>query len=188
MKEIKFSLGGATAVAFLGGKITPEDLYGAVKTLVEKEGRPLESGYLSPDGRLLRRQQISTVNLDPEGSPVEAPLMTFDSEPVEQSPSSFEKEAALQEVPVTQLVGFNVSDVYAIDVAGMKPGLYETTFNYRASYQPRAALLLVKPSEAYLLVGQAKRISFVGNNLTYEFFDSVESDAAEADPLDFSMM
>jgi hypothetical protein len=188
MKELKFKLGSAPAVTQLGDKIAKEDLYGEARTLVEKDGRRLEYGYLSPEGQLLRRSQISNVSVDAEGSPVETPAVFFDEQPAEQVASSFDTEAELREMPLTRLVGFNVSDVYALDAGGLQPGLYETTFNYRKSYLPREALILVKPGEAYLLTGQTKRTTLIGKNLTYEFFDAPEQEAAESDPLDFSMM
>ncbi len=188
MKELKFKFGGATTVTQLGSKISKEDLYGDVRTIVEKDGRRLEYGYLSPLGQLLRRSQISSVSLDAEGSPVETPTVCLDEQPAEQVPSSFDQEAEVREVPLTRLVGFNVGDVYQMDAGGLKPGLYETTFNYRKSYTPKEALLLVKADGAFLLVGLTKKTTLVGKNATYEFFNAPEEEAAEADPMDFSMM
>lgn len=189
MKEIKFALDSATVSLMLGDKITKDALYGEVRKVVEKDGRPLERGVLLPDGTLLRRSQMSSVAADAEGSPVEPLQSLVDDQAVELQPSSFEKETPLRAVPLTRLVGFNTSDVYAMDAAGLAPGLYETTFNYRKSHQPREALVLVKASEAWLLVGQFKRTTFVGKTLAYEFFDAAEDDGGDdADPLDFSMM
>src|SRR4030095_12673058 len=115
MKELRFKVGGASTVLKLGEKITKEDLYGDVKTIVEKDGRRLESGYLTPEGLLLRRAQISSVSLDSEGTPVETPAVFFDDQPAEQFASSFDRETELREVPLTTLVGFNQGDVYAFD-------------------------------------------------------------------------
>lgn len=195
MKELRIRLGNSPAVVQLGEKITKEDLYGDVRTVVEKEGRRLEYGYLSPEGELLRRAQISSVSVDTEGTPAEPPVVWVDDKPAEAVPSSFDKESELREVPLSRLVGFNVTDVYAVESADLKPALYETTFNYRKTYLPKDALLLVKPGkagqpgpEAFLLVGHFKKSTLIGKNLAYEFFDSSEPDAAETDPLDFSMM
>ncbi len=190
MKELKFTLAGATAVTQLGGKIAKEDLYGEVRRLVERDGRSLERGYLLPDGALVRRSQLSSVAIDAEGTPAEPPQMLCEGQPVELCPSSFEKESALGPVPIGRLVGFAVADVYDVDAGGLTAGLYETTFNYRKSHSPREALLLVKENgEAFLLIGSTKLTSFVGKKPAYEFFDAAEDDGtAEVDPLDFSMM
>ena len=188
MKEVKFSLDNSTVSLMLGDKVTKDALYGEVRRVVEKDGRALERGVLLPDGMLLRRSQISSVAVDSEGSPVEALQSLVDDQPVEMQPSFFEKEAPIKAVPLTRLVGFNTTDVYALDAGGLAQGLYETTFNYRKSHQPREALVLVKATEAWLLVGQFKRTTFVGKTLAYEFFDAADDDGEDADPLDFSMM
>lgn len=188
MKPLQFSLSGAAVNTALGEKVTKDALYGEVRAIVEKDGRPLERGYLLPDGTLLRRTQISSIAADPEGTPVETPQALVDDQVVEQQPSSFEKPAELRSVPLTRLVGFAVSDVYSLDAGTLATGLYETTFNYRKSYQPREALLLVKANgESWLLVGTFKLTTFIGKTLAYEFFDAV-SEEDTTDPLDFSMM
>jgi hypothetical protein len=172
----------------LGEKVTKDALYGEVRTIVEKDGAPLERGYLLPDGTLLRRAQMASIGADGEGTPVEPLQALVDDQPIEQQPSSFEKAGELRGVPLTRLVGFSVTDVYALEAGGLKPGLYETTFNYRKSYQPREAMILVKADgEAWLLVGVCKHTAFVGKALAYEFFDAAGDDDS-ADPLDFSMM
>lgn len=188
MKEVQFSLAGSTVAVGLGEKVTKDALYGEVRTIVEKDGRALERGYLLPDGTLLRRAQMSSVSADGEGTPVEALQALVDDQPVEQQASSFEKAADLKSVPLARLVGFNVGDVYSIEPGSLKPGLYETSFNYRKSYQPRETLILVKDNgEAWLLVGAFKHTTFVGKTLAYEFFDA-SGDDDSTDPLDFSMM
>jgi hypothetical protein len=188
MKPLEFSLSGSAIAAGLGEKVTKDALYGEVRSIVEKDGRELERGYLLPDGTLLRRAQMSSIAADPEGTPVEAAQALVDDQVVEQQPSSFEKPGDLRSVPMSRLVGFNVSDVYTLEAGTLAPGLYETTFNYRKSYQPREALILVKANaEAWLLVGTFKITTFVGKTLAYEFFDAVtEEDSGDA--LDFSMM
>ena len=188
MKPLEFSLSGAAVTAALGEKVTKDALYGEVRTIVEKDGRVLERGYLLPDGTLLYRSQMSSITADPEGTPVEPLQALVDDQVMEQQPSSFEKATELRSVPLTRLVGFNVGDVYSLDAGTMAPGLYETTFNYRKSYQPREALVLVKTNgEAWLLVGAFKLTTFVGKTLAYEFFDAVTEEDS-GDPLDFSMM
>jgi hypothetical protein len=193
MKELQFTFGESRIALGLEGKVAKEDLYGDVIHLVEREGRKLEKGWLLPDGRLLRRAQISSVATDPEGTPIE-PLTVSTDEGLAATlhESSFDTERTLRAVPLSRLAGFNTADAYALTHdSALAPGLYETVFNYRKSYQPREALVLVKPNqEAWLLTGTYKRTTFVGRTLAYEFFDAApdETDGAEGDPLDFSMM
>lgn len=189
MKELRFTLDGAPVVVRLDAKITKEALYGGVETVVEKDGRRLAPGYLLPDGQMLRRGQIAYAALDPEGTPVDPPRMLRDDEVAEQEPSSFDRETPLRAVPLTDLVGFATSDVYAVEPAGLAAGLYETAFNYRKSFLAKEALLLVKSdTEAYLLVGARKQLNFLGRQVAYEFFDAAEGADEGVDPLDFSIM
>ena len=124
-----------------------------------------------------------------EGTPVEPPRMLRDDEMAEQEPSSFDRESPLRAVPLTDLVGFASSDVYAVEPAGLAAGLYETAFNYRKSFLAKEALLLVKSdTEAYLLVGVRKQLNFLGRQVAYEFFDAAEGADEGVDPLDFSVM
>lgn len=187
MKEIKFKLEGSDASAQLGSKVTKEDLYGDIRKIVEKDGRRLERGYLLPEGVVVRRSQVSSVSVDPEGTATESLVVTFDGAIVEQEPSSFEKPNELHPVPLTRIVELSVTDVYELDPGDLKPGLYQTCFNYRKTHLPKDALVLVKPGEAWLLVGQFKKTTFVGKSLAYDFFDT-PAEQDEADPLDFSMM
>src|SRR6186713_1823231 len=91
MKELKLSLDGAPLTVLLGDKVTKEDLYGEVRSVVEKDGRPLERGYLLPDGTLVRKAQMSSASIDGEGSPIEAAQSFVDDQLLEMQPSSFEK-------------------------------------------------------------------------------------------------
>lgn len=187
MKEVKFNLTGSAISAQLGSKVTKEDLYGDVRKIVEKDGRRLERGYLLPEGVVVRRSQVSSVAIDPEGTAIESLVVTFDGAVVEQAASSFDKESECRPVPLTRLVELNVSDVYELDPGPLEPGLYETCFNYRKTFQPKDALILVKPAEAWLLIGSFKKTTFVGKSMAYEFFDT-SAEQEETDPLDFSMM
>jgi len=188
MKTIKFKLGGQAFAAELGSRIEKKALYGFSKKVVEKEGKELSRGVLSPDGRLLRRDEISAVKLDPEGTPVEDIVTELDGEKAELKPSSLDIENELSSVPMIRLASFAVSDVYPIDALTLSPGLYETEFSYRKSIQPKEALLLVKDTQGFLLVGTAKRTTFVGLNVAYSFFDAEDVDTEEGEELDFSMV
>src|ERR1044071_8320444 len=101
MREIKFNLNGGSTPAQLGSKVSKEDLYGDVKKIVEKDGKRLERGYLLPEGTVLRRAQVSSVSVDPEGTTTEAAVVTFDGVAVEQTASCFDKENDLRPAPLT---------------------------------------------------------------------------------------
>jgi hypothetical protein len=191
MKDITLTYDGQTMLGQLGTKITKADLYGEVSRMVEKDGRRLERGSLMPDGRLLRRAQLTSAGVDADGSPTEElAYVTEDTQEAAISvASSFDSGLTLTRVPLTTLAGFAVADVYDLQATDLAPGLYQTEFNYRKSYQPREALLLIKDGgDSFLLIGSSKRVAFVGQHPTYEFFDTDDAEADESDPLDFSML
>ena len=188
MKELKFRLGDTVIPAQLGSRIEKKALYGYSRRVAESEGKVLHRGVLSPEGRLLKRDQISVVKADPEGSPIEDVLTEMDGVLAELKPSAFDQENALTPVPLLALASFAVSDVYPLDGLSLEPGVYATEFSYRKSIQPKEALLLVKGAEGYLLVGAAKQTAFVGLNIAYSFFDADDDEPEEGEELDFSMV
>jgi hypothetical protein len=187
-KELKFSQAGAEIVAGLASRITKDDLYGRARKIVEADGRLLERGILLPDGRLLKRSQVSSAQVDPDGSPAEDATAWVGDQPAPLAPSSFDQVNELKPAPLARLALFAVADVYRIEPGRLAQGLYETTFNYRKSYQPREALLVVRESDAFLLVGESRHAPFVARTVAYEFFDQQEESGDEIDPLDFSMI
>ncbi len=187
MKELRFKLGERVVTGQLGSRIEKKALYGYSKRLVEKDGKTLNRGVLCPDGRLLRRDQISILRVDPEGSPIEDVATELDGELADLKPSAFDQDNLVRSVPLTRLVTFVVSDVYPLDALDLEPGLYATEFSYRKSIQPKEALLLKKGADAYLLVGTAKQTTFVGETVAYSFFDA-EDEEEEGEELDFSMV
>lgn len=103
--------------------------------------------------------------------------------------SSFDETRELQPVSLTELLSFATRDIYPIIQTDVPLGLYRAEFNYRASYQPHDALILVRPntSAAFLLVGVAKQSTLLALQSSYEFFDALDTEE-EADELDFSMV
>lgn len=174
----------------LGRKVNKDDLYGKVKRVVEKDGQPLDRGLLGPDGSLLHRRSLSTIRLDPDGTPVETEEVIHDGSPVKILPSSFEESAPLEKLPLTALAGFCVSDVYPLDNCELPAGLYSTWFAYRKGPERKEALVLVREDGAFLMAGYRKNSPLVGLGVVYDFFDadSTEDDAEEDDDLDFAMM
>jgi hypothetical protein len=188
-KSLKLSIAGKEVAAELNSKISKDDLYGRVVTVVEQGGNHLERGWLLPDGTTLRKSQVSSASVDPEGSPAEPTEIHSAGQTVELRPSSFDGVESLEPVPLEMLARFVTIDVYPIDASGLAGGLYRGTFNYRKSARPRDALLLVRDDGAFLLVGQLKACPMVGRTVAFDFFDAAAGAADEAaDPLDFSMM
>jgi hypothetical protein len=190
-KGLTFTLGGAKACFELGSKIDKKALYGFARRIAEKDGRALARGLLLGDGRLLPSQAAGWIRVDPEGSPVDEVQTRIDGVVAELKPSSFDVESPLESEPLARLAEFSVSDVYPLQFSdGTAPaaGLYRTEFAYRKSHQPKDALLLVRESECYLLIGVAKSGAFLDLSIAYDFFDA-EAEADEADDeLDFSMV
>lgn len=187
MKELRFKLGERVFTGQLGSRIEKKALYGYSRRVAEKEGKPLSRGVLCPDGRMLRRDQISLLKVDPEGTPIEDVATELDGELADLKPSAFDQDNELQSVPLIRLTTFAVSDVYPLDDLEVDPGLYSTYFNYRKSIQPKEALLLKKSGgEAYLFAGTQKQTTFVGDNIAYSFFDADEEEE-EGEDLDFNM-
>jgi hypothetical protein len=187
-KDLKFSQAGAEIVAGLGSKITKDDLYGRARKIVEADGRMLERGILLADGRLLKRSQVSSAQADPDGSLAEEATAWIGDQQAPLAPSSFDCANEIKPAPLVRLALFAVADVYQIDPGTLPQGVYETTFNYRKSYQPREALVVVRESDAFLLVGESKHAPFVAKSVAYEFFDQQDESGDEIDPLDFSMV
>jgi hypothetical protein len=189
VKSLKLNVGGKEIVASLESKVTKDDLYGRVEHIVEQGGKRLERGWLLPDGAMFRKSQVAMTSVDPEGSPAETPEIHCAGQKLELRPSSFDGVEALEPVPLELLARFIATDVYPIETAGLAPGVYRGTFNYRKSARPRDALVLVREDGAFMLVGQLRACPLVGRTVAYEFFDAAAGPAEEAgDPLDFSMM
>jgi len=188
-KTLKLNLGGKEIAASLESKIAKDDLYGRIAHLVEHDGKPLERGWLLPDGTTFRKSQVAMTSVDPEGSPAESPEMQCAGQKMDLRPSSFDGAESLEPVPLETVARFVTTDVYPIEASGLAPGAYRGSFNYRKSARPRDALVLVREDGAFLLVGQFKACPMVGRTVAYQFFDAAAGAAEEAgDPLDFSMM
>ena len=113
-------------------------------------------------------------------------ILELNGEVATLQPSSFDIENPLEPVPLSTLADFNVADIYPVEEVNIPEGLYLTQFNYRKTYIPKEAYLLVKSDQAFLLIGEMKKTAFVGLTVAYDFFDA-ESEEEEEDELDFSM-
>lgn len=186
-RSLQFRHGEAVIAFEVGAKVDKKALYGYAKRIAEKDGKALSRGLLMADGRLLPTSAVSYVRVDPLGSPVEPVVQQQEGQPVELKPSSFDVELPLEPVSMARLAEFQVSDVYPLAGEGLAAGLYRTEFNFRKSPQAKDALLLVRGAEAFLLVGVARRSTFLELSVAYDFFDAA-AEAEDADELDFSMV
>ena len=187
-RALTLRLGEATFAFEMGAKVDKRALYGYARRIAEKDGKALSRGLLLADGRLLPTGAVSSIKVDPEGTPVDPVETLVDDHVAELKPSSFDIESPLAPVPMSELAAFQVADVYPLFGAGLGVGLYRTEFSYRKSHQPKDALLLVRADGSFLLVGAGKRSTFLELSVAYDFFDSEgESDDAD-DELDFSMI
>ena len=187
-RALTLRLGEATFSYELAAKVDKRALYGYARRIAELDGKALSRGLLLADGRLLPTGAVSSIKVDPEGSPID-PVETYvDDIVAELKPSSFDIESPLASVSIAELAAFQVADVYPLLGSGLAGGLYRTEFSYRKSHQPKDALLLVRADGAFLLVGAGKRSTFRDLSVAYDFFDS-EGEADDADDeLDFSMI
>lgn len=187
-RALKFCHGEAPLAFEIGSKVDKKALYGNARRIAEKDGKALSRGLLLSFGRLLPSTGVSSIKVDPLGSPVDAVECYQGDAIAELKPSSFDIELPLAPVPMTELAAFQVSDVYPLLGEGLAAGLYRTEFNYRKSHQPKDALLLVRADGAFLLVGAAKCSTFVDLSVAYDFFDSEGETDDDSDELDFSMI
>ncbi len=190
-KVIQFNLDGQQLSVELEKKIYREDLYGKVTTLAEQDGRALKKCYLRPDGTSILRSQLSSVKVDPLGTPVEEAEHFLGEEKLAMEEGSFDTTREMTRVDWEALTAFSCSDVYELSspAAALTPGVYATTFSYRKGYLPwQDALVVIKPDMAFLLIGSQHAVSYVGRTATYAFFDSQEDgETEESDLLDFSL-
>lgn len=187
-KPLELRLDGRALSYDLGSKVDKKDLYGFARRIAERGGKALSRGYLAGDGRLFAAGTLSYLKVDPAGTPVEDPQLLMDGELAPVVPSSFDSGLELEVVPLSTLTEFAVRDSYPLGGVGLEPGLYRTTFNYRKSSQANEALVLVKPEQTWLLIGQARQTTWLGLSVAYEFFDAEAEAEEDADDFDFSMV
>ncbi len=188
-RTIPFLFEGQELHAELASKIDKKILYGTSKRIVEQAGRVLTRGYLDQEGRLLQPGEMTLAKVDPEGSLVAEPSAEIEGQPAELLPSSFDRQATLEEVALESLVGFNVKDVYPLIGLELPEGLYRTTFSYRKTYAAMDAVVLCRADGlVFLLSGSFKQSVLVGLQVAYEFFDAQEDADEEDEELDFAMV
>lgn len=188
-KTIKLRAPGREIDASLQPKIGKEDLYGRIEHRVEHNGVALERGWLLPEGVIIHKSRVAMTGVDPEGSPVETPLVFCAGNRLELRASSFEIGETLEPAPLDILARFLAVDVYPLEASGLATGVYRTAFNYRKSARSRDAVVVVRDDGAFLLVGQLKACPMVARSVAYEFFDASDRAGEElSDPLDFNML
>jgi hypothetical protein len=187
MKKIKFNLEGVVVEASLGTKIDKSALYGFVKTVAVKDEKILERAYLTEQGSPLRRSELFSEKVDPYGSVADELIAQIDGVVLDEIPSSFDRESTLEKVSQKILIGFNVASVYPIDECTLPSGFYKTSFNYRKGYVANDAVLLSVGENWFLFIGEFRNISWIGENVYYEFFET-ESDQTVEEEISFDML
>jgi hypothetical protein len=187
-KPLLLRLDGREVPFDLGSKVEKKHLYGHARRIAERDGKAMTRGHLAGDGRLFGSGALGYLKVDPEGSPIEETQQWMDGEPAPVVASSFDSGLELEPVALSALTEFAVRDVYPLIGSGIEPGLYRSSFNYRKSNQANEALLLVRPDQVFLLVGQARQTTWLGLSVAYEFFDAEAEAEDDADELDFSMI
>lgn len=189
MKRITVTFDGVDVPIDMDRQVKKEDLYGRQRRVVQdSEGVELERAQLTPEGELVRAQELATVTVDAQGSLLASPIYLRDGEPLEPQASSFKERRPITSVPFENLLEFSVRSVYPVtlaEAAVLNSGLYATTFNYRDSVDPEDALLLIQQDRpSFLLVGTRHEFPFVGKGASYNLFDA-EDEVEQEDAADF---
>lgn len=185
-KPIQFRIGNREVTGELGSAVRREDLYGRSRRIVvNDDGEPLASGYLTQDGRLLGSEDYATLYVDPLGSFNGKMAYEAGGEPVEPRQSSFKEPREVEPVGLDELQHFAVSMVYPLSEVDLEPGIYRTEFNYTASVETHPCLILVRATgPSFLLVGAPLEFTPLGKAVSYDLFDT-EAEEAEDDSGDF---
>ena len=149
MKDLKFKFNNQVVSTQLDSKIDKKSLYGFAKKIAERNGIQLTKGILCPDGFLLKREELSTIYIDPEGTPVEEVITEIDGKSVTLQPSSFDQENLLTSVPIKSLIGFNVSDVYPLENVSLRLASTKPSFPIVALFNPKMPLFLLRPKRHF---------------------------------------
>jgi len=185
-KTVQFKIGDQELTCELGSAVRREDLYGKTRRLVvDDDGALLQSGYLTPDGRLLASEDYATLFVDSVGSFTGKMGYEAGGEPVAPRPSSFKETRPVQRVALDEMQRFSVTAVYPISDVDLEPGVYRSEFNYTASVETHACLILVRgDGPCFLLVGSPMEFTPLGKAVSYDLFDA-SSEEAEEDSGDF---
>lgn len=182
-------------------RVSREKLYGKrVKVVVDEDGNPTESAYLTRDGAaLLLKGAMAMLYVDDDFDVAErSDLQAVDpeGEPIEPVDSTLGVEQNLEgPIDPTRVLDHNAKAVYQLDPEAVSDSLkglladgkiFETKFNYRKGFDWNPAFLFQNEEGYFAVVGEEARFEFLYKEQA-PVLDDDDEDPFEEDDLDFSM-
>jgi len=181
-----------------------EKLYGRkVKMIVDEEGNPTESAYLTRDGTaLLPSGSMAYLYVDDDYDVTERRDLTAvdpeTGETLEYLDSTLGTEQPLEgPVDPRRVLDHVAKAVYELDPEDVSDALraaldagdiFETRFNYSRSFDLDPAFILANDAGYFAIVGELQEFEFLYKEQAPAFDEDDDEDPFEGDELDFSMM
>ncbi|MCE0497792.1 MAG: hypothetical protein LV481_07600 [Methylacidiphilales bacterium] len=179
MGALKLNLNGKEFSSELS-KLTRADIYGDSKTRVlGPDDEVLSKAGVSENGRdyLTRGDFKYALAIGDEFTlkPTQV-VNALDGKPVEQIPSSFAVAPKFELASADEVAQLEVDVVYRLEGVQVEAGSrFIGTFNYRAGYEKKDAVIIGKSEGAFLLVGTLKKASFVGMDVDSQLIAAEET-------------
>jgi hypothetical protein len=179
MGALKLNLNGKEFSSELS-KLTRADIYGDSKTRVlGPDDEVLSKAGVSENGRdyLTRGDFKYALAIGDEFTlkPTQV-VNALDGKPVEQIPSSFAVAPKFEPASADEVAQLEVDVVYRLEGVQVEAGSrFIGTFNYRAGYEKKDAVIIGKSEGAFLLVGTLKKASFVGMDVDSQLIAAEET-------------
>ncbi len=179
MGALKLNLNGKEFSSELS-KLTRADIYGDSKTRVlGPDDEVLSKAGVSENGRdyLTRGDFKYALAIGDEFTlkPTQV-VNALNGKPVEQIPSSFAVAPKFELASADEVAQLEVDVVYRLEGVQVEAGSrFIGTFNYRAGYEKKDAVIIGKSEGAFLLVGTLKKASFVGMDVDSQLIAAEET-------------
>ena len=179
MGALKLNLNGKEFSSELS-KLTRADIYGDSKTRVlGPDDEVLSKAGVSENGRdyLTRGDFKYTLAIGDEFTlkPTQV-VNALNGKPVEQIPSSFAVAPKFEPASADEVAQLEADVVYRLEGVQVEAGSrFIGTFNYRAGYEKKDAVIIGKSEGAFLLVGTLKKASFVGMDVDSQLIAAEET-------------
>jgi hypothetical protein len=179
MRALKLNLNGKEFSSELS-KLTRADIYGDSKTRVlGPDDEVLSKAGVSENGRdyLTRGDFKYALAIGDEFTlkPTQV-VNALDGKPVEQIPSSFAVAPKFEPASADEVARLEADVVYRLEGVQVGAGSrFIGTFNYRAGYEKKDAVIIGKSEGAFLLVGTLKKASFVGMDVDSQLIAAEET-------------
>ena len=192
MGALKLNLNGKEFSSELS-KLTRADIYGDSKTRVlGPDDEVLSKAGVSENGRdyLTRGDFKYALAIGDEFTlkPTQV-VNALDGKPVEQIPSSFAVAPKFEPASADEVARLEADVVYRLEGVQVGAGSrFIGTFNYRAGYEKKDAVIIGKSEGAFLLVGTLKKASFVGMDVDSQLIAAEETAEEESGDGDFDSL